>query len=66
MFIYKYTAWCADYWQRECPAQGWWWSESKKSNKTSKLTIIYKNGAKTAGFPHLLTLKTRRKHHFLL
>jgi hypothetical protein len=53
--IYKYTAWWADYWQGECPAQGWWWRESKKSNNNSKPLGIYKNGAKTAGFPLLLT-----------
>jgi hypothetical protein len=37
------------------PAQGWWWRESKKSNKTSKPLGIYENSAKTASFPHLLT-----------
>jgi hypothetical protein len=22
------TAWRADYWRGECPAQGWWWRDS--------------------------------------
>ncbi len=26
------TAWCADYWQGECPGRGRWWRESKESN----------------------------------
>jgi hypothetical protein len=39
----------------ECPARGWWWRESKKSNKPSKTLGIYENGAKTAGIMHLLT-----------
>jgi hypothetical protein len=41
----------------ECLAQGWWWKESKKSNKTSMPPIIYENGTKTTVFPHVLTLK---------
>ncbi len=48
-------AWCADYWQGECPARGMWWRESKESNNPPKPLGMYENGAKTAGFPHSLT-----------
>jgi hypothetical protein len=42
----------------ECPAKGWWWRESKKSNKPFKSPRMYENSAKTAGLPHVMTLKT--------
>ncbi len=35
--------------------RGGGWRESKKSNKPSKPPRMYKNSAKMAGFPHLLT-----------
>jgi hypothetical protein len=37
----------------------------KKSNKSSKLPKMYKNGVKTAGFTRFFTYK-RRKYRFLL
>ncbi len=43
---------------------GQWWSESKKSNKPSKPPKIYKNSTKTAGFLHLLTLKSPKMPFF--
>ncbi len=49
-------AWCADYQWVECRARGWRWRESKKSNKSSKLLGMYKNGTKTASFLHIFTL----------
>ncbi len=60
------TAWCTDYWRGECPARGWWWRESKKLNKPSKPPGMYKNSAKTGGFPHLLTLKSLKMLFFYL
>jgi hypothetical protein len=51
------TAWCADYWQGECPVKGWWWRGSSKSNKSSKPPEIYENGKKTGGFAHVLAYK---------
>jgi hypothetical protein len=36
------------------PGGGGGWRESEKLNKPSEFGM-YKNGAKTAGFPHLLT-----------
>jgi hypothetical protein len=42
----------------ECLAKGWWWRESKKSNKPFKSPGMYENSAKTAGLPHVMTLKT--------
>ncbi len=47
------TAWCADYWRRECPVPEWWWRRSQKSNKTSKPPKIYENGKKSS-FAHVL------------
>jgi hypothetical protein len=48
----------------ECPARGWWWRESEKSNKPSKLPGMYENGAKTAGLLHLMTSKTSKTPFF--
>jgi hypothetical protein len=42
----------------ECPGKGWWWRESKESNKPPKLPGMNRNSAKTAGFPHFLTYKS--------
>jgi hypothetical protein len=47
------TAWRADYWQGECPAWGWWWTDSLKSYKPSQPYEIAKNGKKTGGFAHV-------------
>jgi hypothetical protein len=40
------TVWCTNYWQGECPARGWWWRESEKSNKPSKPPGMYENSTK--------------------
>jgi hypothetical protein len=36
---------------------GWWWRESKKSNKPSNPPGMYENSTKTAGYPTLIDLK---------
>jgi hypothetical protein len=48
----------------ECQAQRCWRRESKKSNKPSKPPRIYKNGAKTGGFPQLLIFKMLKTPFF--
>jgi hypothetical protein len=35
------TACCADYWQGECLARGWWWRELKEANKNRTEQSIY-------------------------
>ncbi len=48
------TAWCTDYWRGECPAQGWWWRDSKKSYIPSQQfahVLPYKS-PKTPFFAH--------------
>jgi hypothetical protein len=45
---------------------GWWWRESEKSNKPSKPPGMYKNGARTASFLPLLTLKNHKTRGFLI
>ncbi len=59
------TAWCADYWRGECPAWGWWWSDSLKSYKPSQPYEIAKNGEKRAVL-HTFSLINRQKRRFLL
>ncbi len=51
------TDWCANYGWGECPARGWWWRESQKSDKLYKLPETYENGQKTGGFKHFLAYK---------
>jgi hypothetical protein len=58
------TAWCANYWLGECPAQGWWWRDSKKSYKPSQQYEIAKNGEKTGGFAHVFAYKARKTPFF--
>ena len=60
------TAWCADYWRRECPAQGWWWRYSWKSYMTSQPYEIAENGEKTDGFAHVLAYKSPKTPFFAL
>jgi hypothetical protein len=57
IYIYCFVRWLL---AGGVPAR-WWWRESKKSNKPSKPTGIYENSAKTAGYPHLLTLKSQKR-----
>jgi hypothetical protein len=47
-----------DYWWGECPATGWWWRESKKSN--TKPPGMYENGR----FPALLDKKSPKTLFF--
>ncbi len=58
------TAWRADYWQGECPAQGWWWRYSQKSYMTSQPFEIAENGEKTGGFAHVLAYKSPKTPFF--
>ncbi len=58
------TAWCADYWQGECPARGWWWRDSQKSNKPSKPPEMHKNIFKNGGFTHFLAYKSLKTPFF--
>jgi hypothetical protein len=58
------TAWWADYWQGECPVQGWWWRRSQKPNKPSKPPEIEKNGKKVGGFAHVLAYKSPKMPFF--
>ncbi len=60
------TAWCADFWRGECPAQGWWWRDSKKSYKPSQQYEIAKNGEKTGGFAHILAYNSLKTPFFAL
>ncbi len=57
-------SWCADYWQGECPALGWWWRDSQKSNKPSKPPEILKNVEKEGGFMHFLAYKSPKMPFF--
>ncbi len=60
------TAWRADYWRGECPAWGWWWTDSLKSYKPSQPYEIAKNGEKTGGFAHILAYKSPKTPFFAL
>ncbi len=50
----------------ECPAWGWWWSDSLKSYKPSQLYEIAKNGKKTGGFAHVFAYKSPKTPFFAL
>ncbi len=60
------TAWRADYWRGECPARGWWWTDSQKSYKLSQQYEIAKNGEKTGGFAHVLAYDSPKTPFFAL
>jgi hypothetical protein len=60
------TAWYADYWRGECPAGGWWWRGSLKSNKPSMPLEIYENREKRAVSRTFWLIKNHQKCHFSL
>jgi hypothetical protein len=59
------TAWCTDYWWRECPGRGWRWRESKKSNKPPSHPECTKM-AKNRLFPIRIDLKITENAVFYL
>ncbi len=60
------TAWCADYWRRECPALGWWWRVSQRSYIPSQPYEIAKNGEKAGDFAHVLAYNSPKTPFFAL
>ncbi len=58
------TTCCADFWRGECPARGVVVEGVIEVKKPSMPPKIYKNGAKTSGFLHLLTLKMPKTPFF--
>jgi hypothetical protein len=50
----------------QCPAWGWWWSDSLKSYKPSQAYKIAKKGEKTGGFAHVFAYKSPKTPFFAL
>jgi hypothetical protein len=61
-YIYKYTAWCADYWWGSARVGGGGGGGQKKSIKPSKPPGIYENGR----FPTLIYLNNAKNAVFYL
>jgi hypothetical protein len=59
------TAWCANFWWRECQARGWWSRELKKSNKPAKPPKMYKMAQKWQ-FSLIIDVKNAKNIFFYL